>query len=102
MTLFYNQKSQKEFRKNLRNNSTVSEKLLWNGIKNKQLEVKFRRQHGIDKYILDFYCPELRLAIEVDGATHETNKEIYRDKQKEELLIKSNIKLIRYTNIQRL
>jgi very-short-patch-repair endonuclease len=100
MTIFYNKKDQKDFRINLRNNSTVSEKLLWYGIRNKKLGVKFRRQYGIDKYILDFYSPEIRLAIEIDGATHETSEEIIRDNNKEELLKKAKIMLIRYTNVQ--
>ena len=48
-----------------------SELLLWPRLKNKQLNgFRFRRQYGIDKYVVDFYCPELRLAIEIDGGYH--------------------------------
>jgi very-short-patch-repair endonuclease len=55
----------------LRKNSTLSEVLLWNYLKNKQmLDYNFNRQKPIDEYIVDFYCPELYLVIEIDGCTH--------------------------------
>jgi len=58
-------------RRNLRNNLTSAEAVLWNNLKNAQLEGrKFRRQHSIGEYILDFYCPEEKLAVELDGAGH--------------------------------
>jgi very-short-patch-repair endonuclease len=57
--------------RNLRNHSTLSEILLWNYLKNKQMRgFDFHRQKPIDNYIVDFYCPELKLAIEIDGVTH--------------------------------
>ena len=49
---------------------TEPEKRLWSILRNNQLGVKFRRQHGIGHYIVDFYCPELKLIIEVDGESH--------------------------------
>mgnify|MGYP001583068275 FL=1 len=61
-------------RKILRNNSTTTEKLLWDKLKNNQIGVKFRRQHSVDYYILDFYCPKFRLGIELDGSIHLTRK----------------------------
>ncbi|WP_420318325.1 endonuclease domain-containing protein [Ekhidna sp.] len=57
--------------KELRKNSTLSEVLLWQEIRKKQLGFQFHRQVPILKYIVDFYCHELKLAIEVDGHTHE-------------------------------
>ncbi|HMB65842.1 MAG TPA: endonuclease domain-containing protein [Patescibacteria group bacterium] len=95
----YNRKEQKHKRKSLRNNSTVSENVLWSYLKNKKLGVKFRRQHGIGNYIVDFYCPELKLAVEIDGATHETEKEVERDYKKEEFLKEQGVELKRYTNV---
>jgi hypothetical protein len=61
----------KTFRQKLRNNLTPAEAKLWAYIKNSQVEGrKFRRQHSVDNYILDFYCPSERLAIELDGQGH--------------------------------
>ena len=76
MTLLFNLKTQKQIRKNLRKQEVESEKILWWKLRNRQLgDYKFRRQFGINKYIVDFYCPKLKLAIEIDGATHSTKKE---------------------------
>ncbi len=61
----------KNFRKKLRKTQTRPEQLLWFGLRKSNLNYKFRRQYGIGRYIIDFYCQELRLAIEVDGITHE-------------------------------
>ena len=56
----------------LRNNSTVAEILLWNELKRGQLQgFDFHRQKPIGRYIVDFYCPRLRLAIEIDGDSHD-------------------------------
>jgi len=60
----------KEYARQLRNNSTFSEVLLWNKIKNKALGVQFHRQVPLLEYIVDFYCHELMLAIEIDGDSH--------------------------------
>ena len=55
----------------MRNNVLMPEKILWKWIRNKQLGCKFRRQHSISKYIVDFYCPTLHLIIEIDGRIHD-------------------------------
>jgi very-short-patch-repair endonuclease len=60
----------KEYARQLRNNSTLSEVLLWQKIKNKALGVQFHRQIPLGEYIVDFYCHELQLAIEIDGDSH--------------------------------
>lgn len=54
----------------MRNNSTLAEVLLWNQIKQQKLDVDFHRQKPIDEYIVDLYCPDLLLAVEVDGNMH--------------------------------
>ncbi len=64
-----------ERRKELRRNSTPQEQLLWKIIRNKKLGVRFERQHSIGPYIVDFYCPEKKLIIEIDGNQHLNNKE---------------------------
>lgn len=64
----FNKTTLKKQRQYLRNNSTVAEAQLWEELrKSKLLGIKFRRQHSVNKYILDFYAPEINLAIELDG-----------------------------------
>ncbi len=62
--ILYNNPKGKEVRRKLRKESTSQEKILWEHIRNNKLGLKFRRQYGIGGYILDFYCPAKRLAIE--------------------------------------
>ena len=96
----FNDVKTKIFRRGLRSNSTRTEVILWQYLKGHQLGVKFRRQYGIGQYILDFYCPSLRLAIEVDGDVHAFEKNIANDRAKESLLYKRNVSLIRVTNVE--
>lgn len=66
-----NHPRQKELRRRLRREMTMAERTLWSQIRGRQLDgLRFRRQYGIGPYVVDFYCPALRLAIEVDGETH--------------------------------
>ena len=65
-----NLRNTRAFRRELRTNATPQEIILWSRLKNKQLGVKFRRQHSFGKYIADFYCPEKRFIIEIDGTQH--------------------------------
>ena len=65
----------------LRNRLTLSESLLWEYLSNKQLGVKFRRQHPISRYIADFYCHEVKLIIELDGSIH-NQSEIIKNETK--------------------
>ena len=88
----HNRKYLLGFRKFLRNNSTTAEATLWKSLKRKQIEgLKFRRQHSIENYIVDFYCPTLKLIIELDGEYHnnlvQENKDSLRTEQLEELLL---------------
>ncbi|SMO80549.1 endonuclease domain-containing protein [Gracilimonas mengyeensis] len=75
----YNRKLKKLARE-LRKNSTLSEVLLWDQIKGKALGVEFHRQVPVLDYIVDFYCHELMMAIEIDGVTHD-NPEKFKDDQ---------------------
>jgi very-short-patch-repair endonuclease len=68
--LIYYNPGLREKARRLRNESTFSEILLWLKIKDKSLGYEFHRQVPIDEYIVDFYCHELRLAIEIDGSSH--------------------------------
>ena len=67
----FNDKSLKDFRRAQRNNMSRGEQVLWSGLRKIGVGAKFRRQESIGHYIVDFYCPELRLAVEVDGIQHE-------------------------------
>ena len=81
----------------LRNKMTSAEKLLWDKLKGKQIAgVRFRRQHPINKYIVDFYCHAAKMVIELDGKIHLKSKE--HDKERTEKLKELNIKIIRFSN----
>lgn len=70
-----------DVRKKLRNNMSEPEVLLWSRLKGSQIGYKFRRQHSMFNHILDFYCPELKLNIEIDGMHHafQVEKDAERD-----------------------
>jgi very-short-patch-repair endonuclease len=83
----------------LRNNLTKAEAILWRELKNKKLlGFKFRRQYGIGAYVVDFYCTELNLAVEVDGVTHSTDQEREYDSRREADIGQLGIQLLRFTN----
>ena len=87
------------FRKKLRNKGTSAEAELWNYISNKKLEGrKFRRQHSVGSYILDFYCPSEKLAIELDGEDHYWQEGIEKDLKKELFLKRHSIRVLRFEN----
>ncbi len=76
-------RSKIEFAREQRKEPTRAEEILWEAVRRKQLGVRIRRQHPIDKFVLDFYCAEARLAIEVDGPVHDEQQgyDRWRDKQ---------------------
>ena len=95
----FNQTLLKEKRKELRNNSTLSEKILWSKLKKgNQFNLKFRRQYSIGNYIVDFYCTELKLAIEIDGDSHFQEGAEKKDLIRTKFLTEQGIELIRFTN----
>jgi len=96
---FFNKKEQKIIRQNLRNQRSKSEKILWYKIRNQQLGVKFRRQHGIGNYVVDFYCPEIGLIVEIDGATHGGQNEVKYDNIRQKYLKNKGLKVKRYRNV---
>ena len=85
----------KQKRGELRNNVLMPEKILWRWIKKEQLGYKFRRQHGISKYVVDFYCVPLRLVVEIDGQVHDEIME--QDRRREEYLKSLGLAIKRYT-----
>ncbi|MCI0473772.1 MAG: DUF559 domain-containing protein [Ignavibacteria bacterium] len=82
----------------LRKNMTLSEVLLWNALKKNQLSgYDFHRQVPVKNYILDFYCKELKLAIEIDGSTHIGDEKTARDLKRQKELENSGIKFLRFS-----
>lgn len=85
-------------RRELRQALTPAEAVLWRLLKGRQLEgLKFRRQHSVGPYILDFYCPALRLAIELDGASHACREE-YDGQRTSYLSETAGITVLRFEN----
>jgi len=70
-----------------RKNPSVAEQVMWQILRGNRLGFKFRREHPIDRFRLDFYCPEARLAIEMDGEQHEADRDAERDKTLEKYCI---------------
>jgi very-short-patch-repair endonuclease len=86
-------------KRQLRSRMTGAEIRLWSWLRGKQLgSVKFRRQHGIGPYIVDFYCPERAVVIEVDGDNHAEPRQIMKDHERDAYLQSLGLRVIRYTN----
>lgn len=94
----FNKQSHTHLRRQLRKNPTEPERRLWAKIRNRQLGVKFRRQHGIGEYIVDFYCSECNLVIEIDGESHFSSDALANDAVRDRLLHELNLYVMRFTN----
>ncbi len=90
----FNDKSTKDFRRELRNNASRGEVVLWNGLRKNGVGAKFRRQESVERFVVDFYCPELGLAVEVDGVQHENSKEY--DARRDQKLLEIGVKTLRF------
>ncbi|MCC2545601.1 DUF559 domain-containing protein [Hymenobacter sp. BT175] len=92
---------QKPIRRELRNHLTLAEVVLWRALKSSQLAGrKFRRQHGIGSYIVDFYCPQEKLVVELDGAGHFTVSGEARDAERSAYLAELGLRVLRFENEQ--
>jgi very-short-patch-repair endonuclease len=90
-----------EIIKDQRQNPTPAESKLWQELRRKNLSgFKFRRQHPVAGYILDFYCPKAKIGIEVDGEIHKQSSQIEHDKQRTEDLAAIGVKIIRFWNAE--
>ncbi len=99
MTLHYNKTLEKPKRQFLRNHATSHEELLWSHLRRRQiLGYKFRRQFSVGAYVLDFYCPELKLAIEVDGSSHDSIRSQRNDLERQTYLEGFGIRFLRFRN----
>ena len=96
MTVFYNKTKNLNKRILLRRSQTQEEILFWNKVRNNQLGFKIKRQYSVGPYVLDFYCPLKKLAIEIDGSQHIKEKEY--DILRSDYLAVFGIKVIRFWN----
>lgn len=99
MTKIFNKSTQLKQRRHLRKNATPAEQKLWSRLRAKQLDgLKFRRQYSVDQFILDFYCPSAKLAIELDGESHFYPEEQKRDSERDRQIRSYGIEIIRFLN----
>jgi very-short-patch-repair endonuclease len=98
--LFYGASSLTHQRaRELRKVLTPAERLLWEALKNRQLNgYKFRRQHPIYRYIADFYCHELGLVIELDGGVHDGIGQQEHDRNRDQVILEFGIRVLRFKN----
>lgn len=94
----YNDKENKSLRKKLRNNLGLPEIILWDQLKSSKIGNKFRRQYGVGKYVLDFYCPQIRLGIELDGESHNNDKAYLKDIERQKVIESFGIKVLHFLN----
>tara|TARA_R110000868_G_scaffold368227_1_gene631226 strand:- start:65045 stop:65485 length:441 start_codon:yes stop_codon:yes gene_type:complete len=89
----------RKFARELRKNSTLGEVLLWKKISRRKLGVQFHRQVPIQNYIIDFYCHEIKLAIEVDGGSHYTSEQKDKDLIRDYNLNQLGINILRIDDL---
>jgi len=77
---------------------TEPEHQVWQRIRSHQLGVKFPRQHGIGQYIVDFYCPDKKLVIEIDGDSHYSDLGFQYDAKRDALMVELGLRVLRFTN----
>ena len=91
----------KQIARELRRNQTDDEKALWRALRGRRFAgFKFRRQHTVGDYILDFYCADARLAVELDGSQHGHLEGMQRDVERETFLVEQGIVTLRFWNRQ--
>jgi very-short-patch-repair endonuclease len=99
MTRIYNRKSQTAKRRVLRRSMSKAEVLLWTHLSRRQvLGYKFRRQYGVDQFVIDFYCPRLKLAVEIDGPSHVQGGADEYDKFRQSYIEALGIRFLRFRN----
>ena len=96
---FFNKPPLVQRRKALRANLTPAEAALWRLLQRSRLKGrKFRRQHSIGRYIVDFYCPSERLVLELEGSAHDGERAAVRDTNREQFLISAGLTVLRLEN----
>ncbi|VVQ27967.1 MULTISPECIES: endonuclease domain-containing protein [Pseudomonas] len=90
-----------QFARQLRVNQTDCEHLLWQKLRSRQIaNLKFRRQFPCPPYVLDFYCAELKLAIELDGGQHFETQGLIHDQRRTRYLNQKGIEIVRFSNLE--
>ncbi|HEY3295103.1 MAG TPA: endonuclease domain-containing protein [bacterium] len=84
--------------RDMRGQPTQAEKVLWEALRSYRTQVKFRRQHLIGRFIVDFYAPDIKLVIEVDGGIHRRSENAQRDQERTVALEASDCRVIRFSN----
>ncbi|MGA2625360.1 MAG: endonuclease domain-containing protein [Bacteroidota bacterium] len=85
--------------RNLRKNATATEKLLWEQLRDRRLAgIKFARQHPFGRYVVDFYCAELKLVIEIDGGVHNAPMQEQYDRLRSDELESWGLSVLRVSN----
>ena len=101
MTRVFNQTSEKEKRRELRSHLPKAETILWGKIRDRKiLGYKFRRQYSVGAFVIDFYCPVLRLAIEIDGDSHFQEGSAEYDRERERTIESFGIRFLRFRNVE--
>lgn len=97
----FNNKILRERRRDLRKSQTTAEEKLWECLRDHQLSgLKFYRQYSVGPYILDFYCPKLKLAIELDGKSHNKSDAKIYDIERTRYLKNINVNVMRFKNLE--
>lgn len=101
MAEVFNRALHKSKRQVLRKNMPPAEQLLWARLRRRQLEgIRFRRQYGVGRYVVDFYSPEIKLAIEVDGESHLGAEAQAYDAERQAYIESFGIRFLRFNNQQ--
>lgn len=101
MTRLYNKSAERNKRRSLRSNMPKAEALVWARLRDQQVEgCKFRRQYSVGVFVVDFYCPELKLAVEIDGPSLQRDGGAEYDSERQLFLEGKGINVLRVTNAQ--
>ena len=99
MTQFFNKPEEKEKRRRLRSDMPAAENVVWSRLRRKSVcGYRFRRQYSVGPYVIDFYCPALRLAVEIDGESHLGTTANDYDEQRQAFIESFGIRFVRFTN----
>src|SRR5579883_1964365 len=99
MTLIYNRHQDLEKRRSLRQRAPATERIVWARLRDRRLgSLKFRRQYSLGPYVLDFYCPALKLALEADGLSHESADAREYDAERQRYMEALGVRFFRFTN----
>jgi very-short-patch-repair endonuclease len=101
MTKLFHETTEKLKRRQLRRNITKAEAIAWQKLRCKQIEnCKFRNQYSVKQFVLDFYSPEIKLAIEIDGESHFQDAAAHYDNERKIFIESTGINFLRFTNNQ--